>query len=131
MSLAITGLFRYLGAMLPIPFSYIHSLFPSCGMYYYCLNIIIGVFALLTYILVAQKYRYPKRDDFGTYIAMQGIIIPRLNRNIFFFVLCLDKKQCLIFCVQQNYAVCWNRFVISVNNHVYLWHIKHLQGRFI
>ena len=64
MSLAITGLFRFLGAILPIPFSHIQSSFPSCGMYYYLLNIIIGVFALLIYILVARKYRYRKRDDF-------------------------------------------------------------------
>ena len=42
MSLAITGLFRFLGAILPIPFSHIQSSFPSCGMYYYLLNIIIG-----------------------------------------------------------------------------------------
>ena len=63
LSFAIKGLFQALAALLIIPFSFVTSSFPSCGMYYYIMNISVGMLALLVYVGVAKRYKYRKRDE--------------------------------------------------------------------
>ena len=63
LSFAIKGLFQALAALMIIPFSFVTSSFPSCGMYYYIMNISVGVFALSVYVVVARRYKYRKRDE--------------------------------------------------------------------
>ena len=63
LSFAIKGLFQALAALLMIPFSFVTSSFPSCGMYYYIMNISVGMLALLLYVGVARRYKYRKRDE--------------------------------------------------------------------
>ena len=61
---AIKGVFEMLAAIMVIPFSFIGTPFPTCGMYYYIMNILIGFVALLIYVGVARKYKYRQRDEF-------------------------------------------------------------------
>ena len=63
LSFAIKGLFQALAALLIIPFSFVTSSFPSCGMYYYIMNISVGILALFVYVGVARRYKYRKRDE--------------------------------------------------------------------
>ena len=63
LSFAIKGLFQALAALLIIPFSFVTSSFPSCGMYYYIMNISVGILALFVYVGVARRYNYRKRDE--------------------------------------------------------------------
>ena len=63
LSFAIKGLFQALAALLIIPFSFVTSSFPSCGMYYYIMNISVGTLALFVYVGVARRYKYRKRDE--------------------------------------------------------------------
>ena len=63
LSFAIKGLFQTIAAFMVFPFSYVTSSFPSCGMYYYIMNISVGILALLIYVIVARGYKYRKRDD--------------------------------------------------------------------
>ena len=63
LSFAIKGLFQTLAALLIIPFSFVTSSFPSCGMYYYIMNISVGMLALFVYVGVARRYKYRKRDE--------------------------------------------------------------------
>ena len=44
-------------------FSFIHQSFPSCGMYYYLMNIGVGVVSFLVFVFVAKRYKYRKRDE--------------------------------------------------------------------
>ena len=44
-------------------FSFIHQSFPSCGMYYYLMNIGVGVVGFLVFVFVAKRYKYRKRDE--------------------------------------------------------------------
>ena len=63
LSFAIKGLFQALAALLIIPFSFVTSSFPSCGIYYYIMNISVGTLALFVYVGVARRYKYRKRDE--------------------------------------------------------------------
>ena len=44
-------------------FSFIHQSFPSCGMYYYLMNIGVGVVGFLVFVFVSKRYKYRKRDE--------------------------------------------------------------------
>ena len=60
---AVKGLYQVLATLLALPFVWGGSLYPSCGFYYYLVNIVVGLFALLVYVLVARRYRYRERDE--------------------------------------------------------------------
>ena len=63
---AIKGLYQLLATILVVPFAvgYVyHPSHMSCGFYYYLVNIVIGLIAVLTYIWVAKKYKYRERDE--------------------------------------------------------------------
>ena len=61
---AIKGLYQLLAAILVVSFAVSYTSHPShvgqmsCGFYYYLVNIIIGLIAMLTYMWVAKKYKY-------------------------------------------------------------------------
>ena len=64
---AIKGLYQLLstillGSYLGVEYSNT-SLYPSCGVYYYLVNIVLGVAAVLAYMWVAKGYRYRERDE--------------------------------------------------------------------
>ena len=63
LSFAIKGLFQMFAILVIIPFSQVTSSFPSCGMYYYIMNISVGILALIVFICVARRYKYRKRDE--------------------------------------------------------------------
>ena len=60
---AIRGLYQLVATLLA--FSFAHHTFQSmsCGFWYYLMNIVIGVVALLVYTCVAKRYRYRERDE--------------------------------------------------------------------
>ena len=61
---AIRGLYQLVAALLVLPFA-LHTIqLISCGFWYYLMNIVIGVVALLVYMCVAKRYRYRERDEF-------------------------------------------------------------------
>ena len=64
---AIRGLYQLLAVILSLPFSFVFPFYTihhiSCGFYYYLMNIVIGVVALLVYTCVAKRYRYRVRDE--------------------------------------------------------------------
>ena len=60
---AIKGLYQLLATILVVPFAVGHYSQMSCGFYYYLVNIVIGLIAVLTYIWVAKKYKYRERDE--------------------------------------------------------------------
>ena len=63
---ATKGLYQLLATLLVVPFAvgYIyHPSHMSCGFYYYLVNIVIGVIAVLTYMWVTKKYKYRERDE--------------------------------------------------------------------
>ena len=66
---AIKGLYQVLATLLVVPFAVSYSSHPShvgqmsCGFYYYLVNIVIGLIAVLTYMWVAKKYKYRERDE--------------------------------------------------------------------
>ena len=63
---AIKGLYQLLATILVVPFAvgYIyHPSHMSCGFYYYLVNIVIGLIAVLTYMWVAKRYKYRERDE--------------------------------------------------------------------
>ena len=39
-----------------------HGLF-DCGFYYYLVNIVLGVIAVVVYVWVSKRYRYRERDE--------------------------------------------------------------------
>ena len=61
---AIRGLYQLVATLFVLPFAFlpIHPI--SCGFWYYLMNIVIGVVALLVYMCVAKRYRYRERDEF-------------------------------------------------------------------
>lgn len=63
---AIRGVYQGVSTLLVIPFTVLSQrvLFPiSCGLYYYLVNIVLGVIAMLVCVLVAKGYRYRERDE--------------------------------------------------------------------
>ena len=66
---AIKGLYQLLATLLVVPFAASYTSHPShvrqmsCGFYYYLVNIVIGLIAVLTYMWVAKKYKYRERDE--------------------------------------------------------------------
>ena len=61
---AIRGLYQLVAALLVLPFAVLPIQTISCGFWYYLMNIVIGVVALLVYMCVAKRYRYRERDEF-------------------------------------------------------------------
>ena len=61
---AIRGLYQVLAALLVLPYNYwsVH-MYPSCGFYFYLMNIVIGLVAVLVYAWVARRYRYRVRNE--------------------------------------------------------------------
>ena len=57
---AIRGLYQLVAALLVLPFAFSSIQTISCGFWYYLMNIVIGVVALL--VCVAKRYRYRERD---------------------------------------------------------------------
>ena len=62
MSFAIQGFYQVLAIAAVFGLSF-DGFYPSCGIYYYLTNIVIGVIALLVCMCVAKRYQYRKRDD--------------------------------------------------------------------
>ena len=63
LSFALRGVCDMLSSLTIIPFSFMHVFFPSCGMIYYIMNIVVGMTGLILYICVARKYRFRERDE--------------------------------------------------------------------
>ena len=61
---AIRGLYQLVATLLVLPFALPSIQLISCGFWYYLMNIVIGVVALLVYMCVAKRYRFRKRDEF-------------------------------------------------------------------
>ena len=61
---AIRGLYQLVANLLVLPFALPSIQLISCGFWYYLMNIVIGVVALLVYMCVAKRYRYRERDEF-------------------------------------------------------------------
>ena len=61
---AIRGFYQLVAALLVLPFAFSSIQTISCGFWYYLMNIVIGVVALLVYMCVAKRYRYRERDEF-------------------------------------------------------------------
>ena len=63
---AIKGVYQLLATILVVPFTVGYLYHPShvsCEFYYYLVNIVIGLIAVLTYMWVAKKYKYRERDE--------------------------------------------------------------------
>ena len=61
---AIRGLYQLIAALLTLPFIVLVDRFhPSCGFYFYLVNVVIGLVAVLVYVWVAKRYRYRVRDE--------------------------------------------------------------------
>ena len=61
---AIRGLYQVLAALLVLPYNYLGThMYPSCGFYFYLMNIVFGLVAVLAYVWVAKRYRYRVRDE--------------------------------------------------------------------
>ena len=62
---AIRGLIYAISVIITVEsiFSFIHQSFPSCGMYYYLMNLGVGVVGFLVFVFVAKRYKYRKRDE--------------------------------------------------------------------
>ena len=66
---AIKGLYQVLATLLVVAFAMGYTSHPShvgqmsCGFYYYLVNIVIGLIAVLTYMWVTKKYKYRERDE--------------------------------------------------------------------
>ena len=61
---AIRGLYQVLAALLVLPYSHRETFKPlSCEFYFYLMNTIIGLVAVLVYVWVAKRYRYRVRDE--------------------------------------------------------------------
>ena len=61
---AIRGLYQLVATFLVVPFTALPNQLVSCGCWYYTMNVVIGVVALLVYMCVAKRYRYRVRDEF-------------------------------------------------------------------
>ena len=61
---AIKGLYQVLAAVLSLPYYLVPEFpVPSCGVYFYLVNGVLGVVAVLVYMCVSRRYRYRERDD--------------------------------------------------------------------
>ena len=60
---AIRGLYQLAATVLMLPFAFPTFRIISCGFWYYLMNIVIGVVALLVYMRFAKKYRYRVRNE--------------------------------------------------------------------
>ena len=61
---AIRGLYQVLASLLVLPYSYGGTFKPlSCEFYFYLMNMVIGLVAVLVYVWVAKRYRYRVRDE--------------------------------------------------------------------
>ena len=60
---AIRGLYQLVAALLTLPFTFADTSHLSCGFYFYLVNIVIGLVAVLVYVWVAKRYRYRVRDE--------------------------------------------------------------------
>lgn len=65
---AFRGMFELVGAGVTVPFSFgpwsdSYPIFPSCGFYYYLLNMVLGFVGLVSYIVTARRYRYRQREE--------------------------------------------------------------------
>ncbi len=63
LSFAIKGVFYAMGAVFVIPFSFIPKESPSCGVWYYGINVLLAIVAFILFISVARKYEYRQRDE--------------------------------------------------------------------
>ena len=60
---AMRGFYQSLAIGLQILFSKVHIHHPSSEFYYYIVNMVIGLAAVLVYVWVAKRYRYRVRDE--------------------------------------------------------------------
>ena len=63
---AIRALYQVFSALLVLPYSYWGTFKPlmlSCEFYFYLMNTVIGLVAVLVYVWVAKRYRYRVRDE--------------------------------------------------------------------
>ncbi len=60
---AIKGLYQVIADLLVFPFAVGHTFPISCGFFYYLMNILVGVVALLVYVCVAKRYKNRERDE--------------------------------------------------------------------
>ena len=60
---AIQGVFGLLELILRLPFSHWKYSYPSCGLVYYSMNIVIGVAFFILFTWVARRYKYRERDE--------------------------------------------------------------------
>ena len=60
---AIRGLYQLIAALLTIPYILVDTFHFSCGFYFYLVNMVIGLVAVLVYAWVAKRYRYRVRDE--------------------------------------------------------------------
>jgi peptide/histidine transporter 3/4 len=60
---AIRGLYQLIATLLTLPYVFVETTHFSCGFYFYLVNIVIGLLAVLVYVWVAKRYRYRVRDE--------------------------------------------------------------------
>jgi peptide/histidine transporter 3/4 len=60
---AIRGLYQLVAALLTLPYIILDTSPLSCGLYFYLVNTVIGVIGVITYMVVARRYRYRVRDE--------------------------------------------------------------------
>ncbi len=63
LSYAVRGISEFFASVLIVPFVYIRQSFPSCGMEYYLVNIVVGVVGIVVYVVVSRKYKLRERDE--------------------------------------------------------------------
>jgi peptide/histidine transporter 3/4 len=60
----VRGLYQVIAVLTTLPYTLVGGdMHPSCGFYYYLMNIVIGLVAMLVYMCVAKRYRYRVRDE--------------------------------------------------------------------
>ena len=68
----MSGVVQSIGFNLSYPFSYIHTVQPSCGFYYYLFNLVVITFSFVLYLLLARRYKLRRREDlFNPYTAVE------------------------------------------------------------
>lgn len=63
LSYAIKGFFSFMGAVLALSFMFTKVSYPSCGFWYYSMNVVITLIAFVVFIFVAKRYQYRERDE--------------------------------------------------------------------
>ena len=86
LSFAIKGLFQALAALLVIPFSQIKSLFPSCGMYYYIMDISVVCWLSLCMWVWPEDTNIVREMKFVVYTAMQRNTTPMVIELLSFLL---------------------------------------------